>query len=142
MAKVVQGFIASLPPHEALSEAVIVHYDPAMISLSDLIAVHIDTHSSTANHRLRSKYRSAVYAFDEIQTAAAAAVLHEKKSEFGKALVTEVLAFASFRPSDERYQNYYRSNRDKPFCKTFIDPKLNWLRKVHADVLSKERQGQ
>lgn len=136
VAKVEQGFIASLPPYEALSEAVIVHYDPAKISLSDLIAVHIDTHSSTANHRLRDKYRSAVYGFDEIQIAAAKAVLNETKSELGEALVTEVLAFATFRPSDEQYQNYYHSNRDKPFCKTFIDPKLNRLRMVHAHVLS------
>ncbi len=63
VAQVAQGFIYSHPPHDSLSEAVLVDFDPAQISLADLIEIHLRTHASTSQHSMRQKYRSAIYAF-------------------------------------------------------------------------------
>lgn len=73
--KVDQGCVASSVPNEALSEAVIVHFTPNLISLSNLIEVHLHTHQCTTSHALRHKYRSAVYAFDEEQAREAERLL-------------------------------------------------------------------
>src|SRR3954451_12716902 len=62
--QVEQGWIASQPPYDAFSEAVVVTYDPLVITLTDLITIHLHTHASTSNHSMRQKYRSAVYWFD------------------------------------------------------------------------------
>lgn len=62
-----QGWIASCAPHTAFSEAVVVHFNEAIISLEDLVRVHLHTHSCTANHSMRAKYRSAVYCFNQQQ---------------------------------------------------------------------------
>lgn len=127
--KVQQGWIASVPPNDAESEAVIVHFDPQATPLIDLVRVHLHTHSSTSPHAMRRKYRSAIYSFDSGQAARVQAALDVQQTEFNKALVTRVMPFVSFRASDQRYQDYYRSNPDRPFCRTYIAPKL---RRVEA----------
>jgi peptide-methionine (S)-S-oxide reductase len=38
-----------------------------------------------------------------------------------------VYPFYSFKASREAIQNYYQKNPEKPFCKSFINPKLKVL---------------
>jgi peptide-methionine (S)-S-oxide reductase len=123
--KVEQGWVSSsLPEARELSEAVIVHFHPTLISLDTLIEIHLFTHNSTSNHRFRKKYRSAVYAFDKDQEEEAYQILIEKQKLFTKLLVTKVYPFKSFKLNGEKYLNYYASNPKKPFCKMRIEPKL------------------
>lgn len=133
VAQVEQGWIASSPPNDTESEAVIVHFDPQAIPLIDLVRIHLHTHSSTSPHAMRRKYRSAIYSFDAKQAEQAQAALDELQAEFDDALVTRVMPFASFRASDQRYQDYYRSNPDRPFCQTYIAPKLQRVRALSID---------
>lgn len=126
--RVEQGFIKSTPPADTWSEAVIVHFDPNLIDLETLIEVHVRTHSSTGNHSMRSKYRSAVYVYDPEQGQHAERILQELQPEFDGTLVTSVLPSAGFKISDVRFQNYYRTDPDRPFCKRYIDPKLQLIR--------------
>ncbi len=133
--QVEQGFIAAVSPHNSLSEAVIVTHDPQIVSINDLIAVHLVTHSSTGTHALRNRYRSAVYAFDAAQVAKAKAALHDLSHQSRTEFVTKVLAFGRFVPSDGRYLNYYATNPHRPFCQTHIAPKLARLRQTHARLL-------
>jgi peptide-methionine (S)-S-oxide reductase len=44
--KVDQGWTASNCEHSSLSEAIEVNFDPAVISLSDLIEIHLHTHAN------------------------------------------------------------------------------------------------
>ena len=37
------------------------------------------------------------------------------------------MPFKYFELSDENFINYYYKNPEKPFCKTFINPKLKLL---------------
>ena len=123
-----QGFIRSSPPHDAYSEAVEVTYDPKKISLETLISVHLATHASTSAHKMRGKYRSAIYVFDDDQHSQAEAVLSKISAETDAEFVTAVLNHRGFKSSDERFQNYYKDGPDRPFCKTYIDPKLAKIR--------------
>jgi peptide-methionine (S)-S-oxide reductase len=47
-----------------------------------------------------------------------------------------VFPFAAFRPSDERYRNYYVSDPERAFCRTYIDPKLALLRREFGTRLA------
>ena len=126
MKQVEQGWIAA-ENHTEFSEAVIVHFDPKLIPLKVLIEVHLRTHSATANHSMRSKYRSAIYTFDDAQFQKSKEVLDQQQQFFDEVLITSVLQFQDFKINDERYLNYYQKNPDKPFCKNVIDPKLKIL---------------
>ncbi len=44
-------------------------------------------------------------------------------------IVTMVLPFDGFKPSLEQFQDYYQTNTERPFCKTYIDPKLAKIRR-------------
>lgn len=135
--EVEQGFIYSDPPNDAFSEAVIVTYDPTIISFTQLIDIHLRTHSSTVEHSLREKYRSAIYTFNEGQSVAVQNTLKALQGDFDKPLITQVLPFRGFKLSDDKYQNYYHSNPKRPFCRTFIDPKLTKLRNLLGKDLMK-----
>ena len=51
-----------------------------------------------------------------------------------KAVHTLVLPFKGFRASDERYQNYYRTDPSRPFCRRYIDPKLDHIRRHFSEL--------
>ena len=128
-----QGFIASTPPHDTLSEAIQLRFDPTQIPLEILIAVHLHTHSSTSDHRLRHRYRSAIYTTSDAQAQAATQALHTLQSEWDKPLITTVLPLERFELNSEPYHNYYLTRPDAPFCKAQIDPKLVKLRKLFSN---------
>ncbi|WP_296619911.1 peptide-methionine (S)-S-oxide reductase [Marivirga sp.] len=128
--KVEQGWIRSEPPHHEFSEAIIVYFNEAVISLAKLISIHINTHSATSNHSMRSKYRSAIYFFNENQKEQFSEVMKRIQSESNELIITEILPFSEFMLNQENYLNYYYSNPEKPFCQTYIKPKLERLKKA------------
>lgn len=134
--RVEQGWVAAEPPHDAFSEAVIVHYDPAALTAEDLIGVHLETHAATKAHALRHRYRSAVYAFSAEDEAAFTTTLSRLAHDFAEPLVTRVYPFVAFRPSPPEYRDYYRTDPERPFCRRFIAPKLAALRKRRPGVLT------
>ena len=127
VSKVEQGFVSSTGDNTTLSEAVIVYFNPEIISLGILIEIHLHTHKSTSNHSMRTKYRSAVYVFSKAQKQKAKQILELLQNQFENKLITEVLPFESFKASREQIQNYYYNNPEKPFCERFINPKLEVL---------------
>ena len=128
VARVEQGFIRSHAPADAWSEAVIVHFDPALVDMATLIEVYLRTHASTRDHAMRGKYRSAVYAFTRGQARQATGIIDALNPSFGGKLVTAVMPFVAFRPSDARFADYYATDPERPFCKRYIDPKLDLIR--------------
>ena len=117
-----------------LVEAVIVTFDPSVIKLVTLSEVHLRTHSATRFRSPRSKYRSAIYIFEDCQRHEAELAIAGFTDESGNPAHTVILPFRSFKASDERYQNYYRSNPSRPFCRRFIDPKLDLIRRHFSEV--------
>nr|WP_298999279.1 peptide-methionine (S)-S-oxide reductase [uncultured Allomuricauda sp.] len=136
--QVEQGFIGSKekPP---FSEAVIVHYDKTKISLKDLIEIHLYTHKSSSNHSMRNKYRSAIYTFNAEDFKKSNDILEGLKKEFTNDLITQVLHFESFKPSEEQFQDYYYTDSEKPFCTTYIVPKLSFLMKKYVKLTNIEK---
>lgn len=125
--KVEQGYVASVEEHTSFSEAVIVHFNSNSVNLDVLIRIHLLTHKSTVNHSMRNKYRSAVYTFSQEQHQEAKMLVESFQQDFDQDVVTQVLPFSEFKASREVIQNYYEKNPEKPFCETFINPKLKLL---------------
>lgn len=137
--KVEQGYVASIGNNSSLSEAVIVHFNSKDISLKTLVGIHLNTHKSTSNHSMRTKYRSAVYTFSEIQKQEAEQILESLQKQFENKLTTKVLPFESFKASREQIQNYYFNNPEKPFCESFINPKLKVLLNQFSSAVNQEK---
>lgn len=129
-----QGFIQSEAPSDAWAEGVIVGFDSTMISLETLAEVHLRTHSANGSYAPDGRYRSAIYVFAESQRLVAARVVDQFARGSGEAARTLVLPFVGFKPSQARYQNYYRSDPGRPFCRRYIDPKLDYIRRHFAHI--------
>lgn len=134
-----QGWIASTGDNNAYSEAVIVVYDPANISLATLITIHASTHSSASQHKMRSKYRSAVYYFDEGDIPEVQKTLSILEFELGKRLITQILPFWGFMENIPEQLNYYYTDVNRPFCETYISPKLKLLLKKFGYVTDTDK---
>ncbi len=128
-----QGWVSSTNEDDSFSEAVIVHFNQKKIPLSTLIKVHLRTHKSTSAHSMRGKYRSAIYTFYDKQMKASNEILNELQPTFKDKIITKIIPFKSFKPSQKQFQNYYKKNPEKPFCKTYIDPKLTVLRNEYSN---------
>ena len=125
---VLQGWIKSRAENSSFSEAVLVSFDPAKVELKTMIEIHLHTHSATSNHQMRTKYRSAVYVFNQTQLLLSKKYIQNFQKDFPKPIITQVLAFQSFRLNQESYLDYYYKNPEKTFCKTYIQPKIQYLK--------------
>lgn len=135
---VAQGWIASQPPNNAFSEAVVVTYDSAVITLEALITVHLHTHAATSNHSMRHKYRSAVYWFNAAEEGYIREIITRLQSYFTKPVITQVLPFVAFKASLPEHLNYYHTNPAKPFCTVHIHPKITLLKQQFAQLTKQE----
>jgi peptide-methionine (S)-S-oxide reductase len=124
-----QGWISSLNPYDTFSEAVIVHFNEG-ITLDVLIEVHLLTHSSASAHSMRYKYRSAVYYIDPNDKDTIEIIINKLSKENDTKYITQTLPLADFRLNSERFLNYYKKDKQKPFCQTNINPKLAAIRKT------------
>ncbi|MEO1720614.1 MAG: peptide-methionine (S)-S-oxide reductase [Pseudomonadota bacterium] len=133
---VAQGFAASEPPHHDFSEAVHVTFATSVISLDDLVAVHLATHASTSAHKMRGKYRSAVYTTSSVQAISVRKAIEAIAGETGAEFVTAIVPLTDFKPSDARFHDYYRTDPTRPFCETYIVPKLAMIRTRFASLMA------
>ena len=100
------------------TEVVLVAFDPAKISYERLLTTFWENHNPTQSMRqgndVGTQYRSAIYAFDAEQKAAAIA----SKAAFGKALAarglpaitTEIAAAPDFYFAEDYHQQYLAKN--------------------------------
>ena len=132
VSKVLQGWISG-DHSDAItySEAVIVRYDPDVIPLDVLIEIHLRTHSATTRHSMRTKYRSAIYTFNDADLRLAETILKQKQPLFDKPIITKTYPFKRFKPNQESYLNYYQKYKEGAFCQRYIDPKLEMLKKEY-----------
>ncbi len=98
------------------TEAVEIVFDPARISYEQLLAAFWRSIDPTVKDRqfcdIGSPYRTAVFAHDDAQLAAARASLAalEKSKPFKEPIVTPVERAAAFYPAEDYHQDYYMKN--------------------------------
>jgi len=120
------------------AEAVEVTFDPAEVSLHDLLVVFFTTHDPTTRDRqgpdVGTQYRSAVFYRNPDQKATAESVVREitDGKVYPRPVVTEIVLLPAFYPAEEYHRAYFRRNPEKGYCQAVIAPKLAKFRKTHA----------
>lgn len=137
--QVQQGWIATAQDQDNFSEAVLVSFNPEVISLSKLIEVHLHTHSSTSVHSMREKYRSAVYTFDDTQGKLARFIIKELQQDFADPIITKVEGFGTFKLNKPEYLNYYFTDPARPFCQNIVNPKLKQLLREFSGEVDQDK---
>lgn len=124
------------------AEAVQIEFDPKQISYNDLLDVFFATHDPTQLNRqgadVGTQYRSAIFYADEAQRKAAHDALEKAQKDFKNAIVTEIVPFEAFYPAEEYHKDYYEKNKNAPYCRLVIDPKLNKLRDEFGEIIKNQ----
>jgi peptide-methionine (S)-S-oxide reductase len=125
------------------AEVVRITFDPAVVSLRDLLTVFFTIHDPTTRNRqgndVGTQYRSVVFCATPEQRATAAAIV----AELGAAklwrdpIVTEIADAATFFPAENYHQEYYARNGGQPYCQAVVAPKVAKFRKHFAERLKR-----
>lgn len=152
--KVVSGYAGGTIPNPSYervcsgatghAEVVQITFDPEIISFEELLYVFWRTHDPTTLNRQGAdrgtQYRSAIFFHDEKQKG----IAEKSKAETDAAelypnpIVTEISPLTNFYPAENYHQDYYGSNRNQPYCRVVIDPKIQKLRREFASKIVEE----
>ena len=124
------------------AEVVQVSYDPTVVTYRDLVRVFFTIHDPTTLNRqgadVGTQYRSAIYYHSDSQREIALAVIAEVEEQgvWSGRIVTELAPLETFWQAEAYHKDYYLRNRNQPYCRIVIDPKVAKLRKEHLELLS------
>jgi len=117
------------------AEVVKIEFDPALIKYSDLLEVFFALHDPTTLNRqgndVGEQYRSIILFNSDAQWLAAHQFITdlEKSKEFKDPIVTEVKPLLAFYPAEDYHHDYYLQNKNQPYCRLVILPKIKKLEK-------------
>ena len=110
------------------AEVVQLTYDVSKVSLEDILEVFFATHDPTTLNRqgadVGTQYRSAIYWHDPSQVEDIEQAVERAQANWPNPIVTEVKAFESFYPAEDYHQAYYELNKEAPYCRAVIAPKM------------------
>jgi len=151
---VVSGFSggkAANPTYEDVStgttghaEVVQITYDKTKTDINEIFKVFFTVHDPTTLNRqgadVGTQYRSVIFYKNEEQKKAAQSIIAElnKAKVYSNPIVTKVEPFKAFYKAEDYHQNYYANNKNQPYCKMVIQPKIEKFEKVFKDKLKKK----
>ena len=114
------------------AEVIKIDYDPAKVSLDELLAyfwrVHNPTQVGGQGADEGPHYRSIILYTDDAQKTAAEKSRAEIAARTTKPITTEIVPLARFWPAEDYHQDYFAKNPDAPYCRVVIKPKLDRLK--------------
>lgn len=113
------------------AEVIRVSYDPEKLSLDALLDFFWEAHDPTTPNRqgadVGPQYRSIILYQDDQQQEAAKRSIANAAASFADPIVTEVRPLETFYLAEDYHQDYYANNRNAPYCRFVIAPKLKKL---------------
>ncbi|AYN05165.1 MULTISPECIES: peptide-methionine (S)-S-oxide reductase MsrA [unclassified Flavobacterium] len=126
------------------AEVVQITYDKNITNLDEIFKVFFTVHDPTTLNRqgadVGSQYRSVIFYKNEEQKNAANNIINalKKAKVYNDPIVTAVEPFTKFYKAEDYHQNYYDNNKNQPYCKMVIQPKIEKFEKVFKDKLKKK----
>ena len=126
------------------AEAAQIEFDPDKISYEKLLDVFWHTHDPTTLNRqgndVGTQYRSAIFYHDEEQkqNAERSKKEIEESHVYKDPIVTEIVPLIKFYLAEDYHKKYYDNNRNAPYCRFVINPKVEKLLKQYGNELKSE----
>ncbi|HEY8710885.1 MAG TPA: peptide-methionine (S)-S-oxide reductase MsrA [Burkholderiaceae bacterium] len=118
------------------AEVVRVTFDPAQITLREVLEIFFVIHDPTTLNRQGNdsgtQYRSAVYFHDAAQEAVARDVLAEVDRLHNGRAVTELEPEQNYSRAEDYHQHYYANHPNQGYCAMVVAPKVVKFEKTFA----------
>lgn len=127
------------------AEVIEVTYDPKVLTYEELLNVFWKTHDPTTLNRqgadVGTQYRSVVFYHNDTQKALAQKYKNElnKINAYGKPVVTAIDKAQTFYVAEKYHQDYFNNNKNQPYCRNVIQPKLEKLEQVFKGKLKPKK---
>jgi len=124
------------------AEVIRVTYDPAVITLEDLLTVFFGSHDPTTPNRqgndVGEQYRSVIFYADDAEEQVAKKLISDVDASLtdGTHVVTQLLPLKNFYPAESYHANYFKQNKSAPYCQLIIEPKVEKVRKRFAELVN------
>ena len=121
-------------------EVVRLEFDPAQISLREILEVFFVIHNPTTlnqqGHDVGTQYRSGIYTSAPEQLLVVANILAELavNGTYRKPVVTEVLPLANYWPAEAHHQDYLAHHPHHGYCLMVAAPKVEKFRKTFPNL--------
>ena len=118
------------------AEVVRVEFDPARITLREVLEIFFTIHDPTTRNRqgndIGPQYRSGIYFQNAEQEPVARAVIEEANAKLGGRVVTELKPLDNYSRAEEYHQHYFARNPGQGYCAFVVGPKVEKFRKTFA----------
>jgi len=152
---VVSGFSGGKvanPSYEAVctgktghAEVVQITFDKNLTNLDEILKVFFTVHDPTTLNRqgadVGTQYRSVIFYKNEEQRKTAQDIINTLNANkvYDNPIVTKVDPLKNFYEAEDYHQDYYQYNKNQPYCRLVIQPKLEKFEKVFKDRLKKKK---
>ena len=123
------------------NEVVKLVFDPAQISLREILEIFFVIHDPTTLNRqgndAGTQYRSGIYVSTPEQGEIASNMLAEMTQAklFGRPIVTEILPLSNYWPAEDYHQDFFERNPFQGYCVAVAGPKVEKFRKTFARLV-------
>jgi len=123
------------------AEVLHIEYDAEAISFEELLEVFWKTHDPTTLNRqgndIGTQYRSVIFYHSESQRQSAQAYKDQLTASrtWADPIVTEIVPFETFYPSEAYHDNYFASHGHEPYCAFVVRPKVEKFKKLFKDKI-------
>ena len=120
------------------NEVVKLSYDPAVISLREILEIFFIIHDPTSLNRQGAdsgtQYRGGIYYSKPEQQKTANDFIREvtQAKTFDRPIATEVLALKNYVKAEEYHQDFFAKNPNQGYCVAVAGPKVAKFRKTFA----------
>lgn len=119
------------------NEVVRLRYDPAQISLRELLHIFFVIHDPTTLNRqgndVGTQYRSGIYVSNDADRDTAQEVLDEVNAAMNGRVVTELKPLHNYAPAEDYHQDYFANHPEQGYCAFVVAPKVQKFLKTFAD---------
>ncbi|MFN7483621.1 MAG: peptide-methionine (S)-S-oxide reductase MsrA [Betaproteobacteria bacterium] len=128
------------------AEVVQLSYDPAFITLRELLEIFFIIHDPTTLNRqgndVGTQYRSGIYVTGADQEAVAREVVAEVQAALSARgagrVVTEIVPLANYSRAEEYHQHYFARHPGQGYCAFVVAPKVEKFRRSFASRVRRE----
>ena len=123
------------------AEVIKISYNPKIIDFKKIIDVFFQTHDPTTLNRqgndVGPQYRSSIFTNDlvEKKLIQERIVYYNENKFHDKKIVTKIEPENIFYEAEDYHHNYFQLNKQAPYCRMVISPKVQMLIKNHSDLL-------
>ena len=123
------------------NEVVKLEYDPAQISLGEILEIFFVIHDPTTPNRqgndVGTQYRSGIY-YDQPEHGELANAMIRQMSQdklFSAPITTEVAPLSNYSTAEAYHQDYFANHPHAGYCAFVVGPKVEKFRKTFARYL-------